>query len=106
MQGRLMHYTHRDFGHYLYKNANYAWLGAQKRYAKGKRGYGVFGAAIRALWEFILIYFIRGGILDGQVGFLVAVMYTQGAFNKYAGLWTLRRLESLNKFSETNKTST
>jgi len=29
------------------------------------------------------------------VGFLVAAMYSQGAFNKYAGLWTLHRMARL-----------
>jgi glycosyltransferase involved in cell wall biosynthesis len=32
LKGRLLHYTHRDFEHYLYKNRLYAWLGAKKRY--------------------------------------------------------------------------
>jgi (heptosyl)LPS beta-1,4-glucosyltransferase len=31
LNGRLLHYTHRDFAHYLEKNRHYAWLGAQKR---------------------------------------------------------------------------
>ena len=94
LRGRLLHHTHRDFGHYLNKNAKYAWLGAQKRYRAGKKGYGLTGAALRALWVFIQIYVIRRGFLDGRVGFLVAVLYSQGAFNKYAGLWTLRRQQN------------
>lgn len=91
LRGRLLHFTHRDFGHYLEKNRNYAWLGARKRHASGKSGVGLSGAALKALWTFIQIYIIRLGFLDGRVGFLVAVMYSQGSFNKYAGLWTLRR---------------
>ena len=97
LNGRLLHYTHRDFGHYLRKNANYAWLGAQKRYQVGKKGQGLTGATLRAFWVFIQIYVIRRGFLDGRVGFLVAVLYSQGAFNKYAGLWTLRRQELIEK---------
>lgn len=91
LSGRLFHYTHRDFGHYLQKNREYAWLGAQKRYAAGRRGFGLTGAALRALWTFFVIYVVRLGFLDGPPGFLVAVMYAQGSFNKYAGLWSLRR---------------
>jgi O-antigen ligase len=91
MSGRLLHYTHRDFGETLYKNANYAWLGAQKRHAAGKTGGGLFGAALRGIAVFFQVYILRGGILDGGVGFLMAVMYSQVAFNKYAGLWTLNR---------------
>lgn len=94
MRGRLLHYTHRDFGHYLTKNREYAWLGARRRYRAGKRGLGLTGATLRALWTFIQVYIARLGFLDGRVGFLVAVMYAQGSFNKYAGLWTLRRQAS------------
>ena len=97
LNGRLLHYTHRDFEHYLYKNRLYAWLGAKKRYEEGKTGYGLSGAALRALLTFIQVYIVRLGFLDGRVGFLVAVMYTQSSFNKYAGLWTLRHEAAMKK---------
>jgi len=100
LNGRLLHFTHRDFGHYMGKNRHYAWLGAQKRFASGKAGFGLSGAVLRALWTFIQIYFIRLGFLDGRVGFLVAVMYSQGSFNKYAGLWTLRHQALLKQNAE------
>jgi (heptosyl)LPS beta-1,4-glucosyltransferase len=45
---------------------------------------------------------IRLGFLDGQVGLLVAAMYSQGAFNKYAGLWTLQRMAGINAAEENN----
>ncbi|NND55257.1 MAG: glycosyltransferase family 2 protein [Gammaproteobacteria bacterium] len=91
--GRLLHFTHRDYGHGLRKNGDYAWLGAQKYFRRGKRCHSLISASLRSLWTFILIYFVRGGILDGSVGFLTAVNYAQNNFNKYAGLWTLTRLE-------------
>ena len=97
LKGRLLHFTHRDFGHYMEKNRNYAWLGAQKRFAAGKNGFGLTGATLRAIWTFFQIYFIRLGFLDGRLGFLVAVMYSQGSFNKYAGLWVLRRQAAIRK---------
>jgi (heptosyl)LPS beta-1,4-glucosyltransferase len=97
LKGRLLHYAHRDFGQYLKKNAKYAWLGAEERYRKGKKGQGLTGAVFRALLVFTQVYFIRGGFMDGRVGFLVAVLYSQGAFNKYAGLWTLRRRDRMEK---------
>lgn len=100
LKGRLLHYTHRDFGHYLEKNRNYAWLGAKQRHAKGKKGFGLTGAVFRAVWTFFHIYLLRLGFLDGRVGFLAAVMYSQSSFNKYAGLWTLRRAAASEKKSE------
>lgn len=103
MKGRLLHYTHRDFGHYLEKNRKYAWLGAQRRYRSGKHGFGLTGAAFRALWTFVQIYFVRLGFLDGRAGFLSAVMYAQGSFNKYAGLWTLRQVGSQSRGEDGGK---
>ena len=97
LKGRLLHYSHRDFGHYLYKNRLYAWIGAQQRFEAGKTGYGLSGAAFRAFFTFILVYFIRLGFLDGRMGFLLAVMYAQSSFNKYAGLWTLRHEEAIKR---------
>lgn len=93
LAGRLLHFTHRDFRHALHKNAEYAWLGAMQRYHSRKIGMGLPGAAIRAMLEFFQIYILRGGFLDGSVGFLMAVLYSQVTFNKYAGLWALYRLE-------------
>ncbi len=97
MKGRLLHYTHRDFGHYLQKAATYAWLGAQRRKGEGKRGGGLMGAMLRAIWVFFHIYIIRGGFLDGPVGFVVATIYSQVTYNKYVGLWTIRRREKQAK---------
>jgi len=92
-KGRLLHYTIRDYGHALQKNSQYAWLGSQKYFASGKRCKSILSPLLRGAWTFILIYFIRGGFLDGSVGFLTAINYAQNNFNKYAGLWTLTRKE-------------
>jgi (heptosyl)LPS beta-1,4-glucosyltransferase len=91
LHGRLLHFTHRDYGHALYKNAHYAWLGAQKRFDRGKKGGGLVMAFLRSIWTFFLVYILRLGFLDGRVGFLMAMIYSQNSFNKYAGLWTLRQ---------------
>lgn len=94
-KGRLTHYSIRNFEHYLMKNRKYAWLGSVKRFEAGKNGFGLPGAAFRACWVFFRTYILKRGFLDGSVGFLVACMYSQGAFNKYAGLWILRREKKL-----------
>jgi len=97
MKYRLTHYSIRDFEHYLIKNRTYSWLGSLKRFDAGKHGGGLPGAVFRAIWVFFNTYFIRRGFLDGGVGFLVACMYSQSAFNRYAGLWTLRKEKKLGK---------
>lgn len=91
LNGRLLHLTHRDYGHGLFKSGNYAWLSSQKYFAENRWGGGLIGATLRAGWTFFLIYFLRLGMLDGSAGFLSAMNYTQNSFNKYAGLWSLKR---------------
>ena len=97
LNGRLLHLTHRDYGHGLFKSGNYAWLSSQKYFAENRWGGGLIGATLRAAWTFILIYFLRLGLLDGSAGFLSAMSYSQNSFNKYAGLWSLKREERLKK---------
>ena len=98
LPGFLLHYTARDYGHALEKNAKYAWLGSQKYFAQGKRNRSLSLIVLRALWTFFLIYVLRGGFLDGRIGFIVAMNYMQGNFNKHVGLWLLSREEK-----QTNK---
>lgn len=99
LPGRLLHFTARDYGHALEKNAKYAWLGSQKYFAKGKRNRSLLLVCLRSLWTFFLIYIIRGGFLDGRIGFIVAMNYMQGNFNKHVGLWLLTREERKAKTS-------
>lgn len=99
LEGRLLHFTHRDFGHGLSKSCQYAWLSSQKYFTQNRWGGGLIGATLRAGWTFVLIYFLRLGLLDGSVGFLSAMSYSQNSFNKYAGLWSLKREERMRKIN-------
>lgn len=92
-QGRLLHFTHRDFGHALEKNLRYSWLSSQQYFDEGRRCHSLFSPVLHAAWVFVLVYIIRRGFLDGPVGFLIAANFAQISFNKYAGLWTLTREE-------------
>ncbi len=97
LEGRLLHYTHRDYGHGTAKACHYAWLSSQKYFAEKRFGAGLVGATIKSAWTFVLIYILRLGFLDGAAGYVSAINYAQNSFNKYAGLWSLRRETSLNK---------
>lgn len=91
LKHRLLHYSIRDYEHLMSKNGLYAWLGGMKRFDKGVKGGGLWGASARAILVFLQVYILRRGFMDGSVGYLMAVMYSQAAFNKYATLWSLRR---------------
>jgi glycosyltransferase involved in cell wall biosynthesis len=100
LPGYLLHYTARDYGHALDKVAKYAWLGSQKYFDKGKRNHSLTLVVLRAIWTFFLIYILRGGFLDGRVGFIVAMDYMQTNYNKHAGLWVLTMEERQRKKAE------
>ena len=89
LNGLLLHYTQRDYGHGLEKAAKYAWLGSIKYHRKGKRSFGLPLALVRGIWTFFHIYVLRLGFLDGGMGFITAMTYAQVNFNKYVGLWLL-----------------
>lgn len=97
LNGRLLHLTHRNYGHGLFKSGNYAWLSSQKYYSENRWGGGLVGATLRACWTFFLIYILRLGMLDGSAGYISAINYAQNSFNKYAGLWSLKHEERINK---------
>jgi hypothetical protein len=46
-------------------------------------------ATLRFFVDFLQQYVFRGGFLDGQRGFLMAVVLGQYAFHKYAALWVM-----------------
>jgi glycosyltransferase involved in cell wall biosynthesis len=93
LPGLLMHDTARDYGHALQKVTSYAWLGSQKYFDQGLRNRSLALVVLRALWTFFLIYVLRGGFLDGRIGFIVAMDYAQTNYNKHAGLWVLSQEE-------------
>lgn len=88
LKSRLLHFTYRDFSHATTKFSEYAWQWARQRYHDGKRA-GLFKAFWHAGWMFFSIYFLRLGFLDGKRGLLMATLFWQYTFNKYAALWTL-----------------
>jgi O-antigen ligase len=89
----VYHHTFRDFAHLKRKFAEYAWLSARSRHAKG-RSVTAVGAVLRGCASFLLLYFVRLGVLDGRRGLLMAVLYAHYTFDKYAGLWALNRSAS------------
>lgn len=92
-KGYFLHYSIKDFEQLMEKNRKYSWLTSQKYFSKKKKSFGIYLAVLRGLLTFIQIYIFRLGILDGSRGLLVAIMFAQSSFNKYAGLWYLEQEE-------------
>ena len=90
LNGDLLHLTCRDFASFQRKQLNYATAWAQERHQRGKKTSltGIFAHTIGAFLKTLLL---RGGVLDGKQGWLLAVVNAQYTFNKYTELWALNR---------------
>lgn len=87
--GYVLHHTARDLGHYERKLASYAELFAKERAGPGKRA--TLGRAwSHALYYLLKNYWVRGGFLDGWVGYLYHRLHAGYVFAKYARLWEQR----------------
>jgi (heptosyl)LPS beta-1,4-glucosyltransferase len=72
--------------HLLSKLADYACATAAQDAAAGKKG-GMARACLHAIGRFWQAYVYRRGFLDGARGLVLAALYSQYAFNKYAAMW-------------------
>lgn len=88
LKGDLLHLTCRDFASFQRKQLNYATAWAQERHQKGKKA-SLTGIFTHTLGAFLKTLLLRGGVLDGKQGWLLAVVNAQYTFNKYTELWAL-----------------
>ncbi|WP_370549349.1 glycosyltransferase family 2 protein [Edwardsiella tarda] len=89
LPGDLLHLTCRDFAGFQQKQLHYATTWAHERHAQGKSTslWGIFSHTLGALLKTLLL---RGGVLDGKQGWLLAMVNAQYTFNKYTELWALQ----------------
>jgi glycosyltransferase involved in cell wall biosynthesis len=85
LKNYLIHRSWRNLEELLYKMNLYSTLGAQKLFAENKSS-SFIQALGHAAWKFIKMYFVKLGILDGWVGFLMAYVNFEGTFYRYVKL--------------------
>lgn len=90
LSGYLEHYVYDSIRHQQQKAAHYAEEWAIERAAAGKK-VSLLSGGLHAFACFIRMYCFRAGFLDGQQGFLLALLLSQATFAKYAELWNLNR---------------
>lgn len=90
LDGDLLHLTCRDFASFQRKQLNYATVWARERHQRGKRT-SLAGIFSHTAGAFLKTLVLRGGVLDGKQGWLLAVVNAQYTFNKYTELWALNR---------------
>ncbi|MGA2810912.1 MAG: glycosyltransferase family 2 protein [Candidatus Acidiferrum sp.] len=92
LDGDLLHYTIDTFAEHEQKVEHYTGLAAQQMFASGRRSWRAaqwFGTP----WSWLQNYFLRGGMLDGYRGALIAQMAARSVRLKYRKLGELVRAE-------------
>ncbi len=88
LTGDLLHLTCRDFAGFQQKQLAYAAAWALERHQKGKKT-SMAGIFSHTLGAFLKTLLLRGGVLDGKQGWLLAMVNAQYTFTKYTELWAL-----------------
>lgn len=90
LNGELLHFAFDNIEEVLHKVNHYSTAGAQMMQARGRQS-SLSGAVIRGLWSFVRTYILRGGILDGREGFMLAVSNAEGTYYRYLKLMLLNK---------------
>ncbi len=86
----LLHDTAPNLETMLFKANRFSSLGAEERFAKGKRC-GFLKPMAHGMWTFFRAYVVKAGFLDGSMGFISAVLRAEESYYKYLKLWLLNR---------------
>jgi glycosyltransferase involved in cell wall biosynthesis len=89
LQHPMEHYTFRSLEQYLPKVHSFTSLAAREAYQKGTRA-SWFGLFLYPTFRFLKTYFVKGGILDGIPGLIIAWLAAYTVFLKMAKLWELQ----------------
>lgn len=88
----LLHDTFRSFPQYVPKAWRWAEAGAREAFQRGRRA-SAWSVASRPLARFVRAYLLKGGLLDGGPGLVLALFTAMTVYMKYARLWELTRAE-------------
>ncbi|MCJ8166882.1 glycosyltransferase family 2 protein [Pontibacter sp. E15-1] len=89
LRHRMLHYTYRNLPHFLAKWDQYSSLSAQDK-AKKTGKVTLFHLAIKPMVRFLKQYFLKLGILDGRIGFIIAYLAASSVFMRYLKIWRLQ----------------
>ena len=86
LKGYLKHYTYASFDEYLEKMNKYASIGAEDRKLRGKKCSVLKDLVFRPAFAFFKMYFLKAGVLEGWLGFVLCLNYANYTLNKYVKL--------------------
>ncbi len=83
LRGDILHYSYDSISEHLQQIDKFTEIAAGEIIKNGKT-VNLLTPLTHSVWTFVRIYFIRGGLLDGFAGFVVAFLSMVYAFVKYA----------------------
>lgn len=102
LEGKLKHFTYRDFESYFEKFNRYSTWGARQLYKDGKKG-SVFKIITRPVCRFLRTYFLFLGFLDGVHGLILSSLAGMSVFAKYVKLWHFQQSEEIFKDEDSQR---
>ena len=90
LPGEILHYTCDTLEEHRQRIEFYTELAAQEMHKRGQK-VSALARVLAPPWIFLETYLVRGGILDGREGFLIARMAARYVARKFEKLERLRR---------------
>ncbi len=92
LENDIIHYTYKNLESYLSKMNNYTTLDAEKKLKKNKN-VGIAYIIVRPILEFINMYFLKRGFLNGFQGLAISMFSLYYQFIKNIKLWESNYLD-------------
>lgn len=89
LKGKMTHYTYQSWMQLEGKMNKYSTLAAKKYFDEGKRSFPFFDLVLRPFFAFVKMYILKGGFMDGLLGFGLSVNYASYTLSKYFKLMEL-----------------
>lgn len=96
LKNKLEHFTYKNLPHMLAKSDRYTTWGAYDRLDRVKK-VGAFHLVVKPFYTFFNKYFIKLGILDGKVGFILAALSSYYIFLRSLKIWRIQQGEKFER---------
>ncbi len=103
LNAKFDHYTFRDIDHFVQKQQRYAAWSAIDHDKKTGR-VTAFHFVIKPFFRFFKHYFLKLGVLDGKIGFIIAAVAAWSVFLRYVKIVENRQLQQQNSKTGTFQT--
>jgi len=97
LKHEIIHNTYKGLGHFINKISWYSTWKAYDKIEKGASTNLFFNAVIKPVYRFIYHYFLRLGILDGKVGFIISSLNAYDVYLRGIKIWRIKNGEELPK---------